>query len=209
MFSRSRRSRPTICWVSSSAKNEKQKERRDEGQPSKCERTPPIQETSCARVPFDPVRRGKQPRTPSMTLGHRAAEPHEQTSRESRFPGYPKEPMRLAVSVPSRPMVKILDAQNSIKEKEQCKYHCEVQHDDGDPDVTHSINKRNLTVELTRRREFIQASPDQRVSTGSGSDRLCFHAPAARVQRFVRWSLIIARVSSAPCVALARSFAKC
>ena len=69
--------------------------------------------------------------------------------------------MRLAVSVPSRPMVKILDAQNSIKEKEQSKYHWEVQHDDGDPDVSHSIKKRNPTVELTRRREFNQASPDQ------------------------------------------------
>jgi hypothetical protein len=96
-----------------------------------------------------------------MPLGHRAAEAHQQTSRESGFPGHPKEPMRLAVRVPSRPMVKILDAQNSIKEKEQRKYHREVQHDDGDPDVSHNIKKRHPTVELTRRREFNQASPDQ------------------------------------------------
>src|ERR1051325_7701260 len=43
----------------------------------------------------------------------------------------------------------------------------------------------NRTVELTRRRGFIQPSPNQRVSTGSGSDRLCFHAPAARFARLV------------------------
>jgi hypothetical protein len=50
-------------------------------------------------------------------------------------------------------MVKILDAQNSIKEQEQRKYHWEVQHDDGDPDVSHSIKKRNPTAELTRPRQ--------------------------------------------------------
>jgi len=87
-----------------------------------------------------------------MTLSHRAAEAHEQTSRESRFLGHPKEPVRLAVSVPSRSVVKILDTQNSIKEKEKREYHGEVQHDDGDPDVSHSIKKRNPTSELTRRR---------------------------------------------------------
>ena len=96
-----------------------------------------------------------------MTPGHRAAEPHEQTSRESRFPGHPKEPMRLAVSVPSRPMVKILDAQNSIKQKEQREYHREVQDYDGDPDISHGIKRRNPTSELTRRRESKHPSPHQ------------------------------------------------
>src|ERR1044071_1347311 len=92
-----------------------------------------------------------------MTLGHGTAEPHEQTSRESRFLGHPKESMWLAVGVPIRPMVKILDAQNSIKEKEQRKYYWQVQHDDADPDVSHSIKKRNQPVDLTGRGDFIKA----------------------------------------------------
>ena len=117
-----------------------------------------------------------------MTLGHRAAEPHEQTSRESRFLRHPKEPMRLAVSVPSRPMVKILDAQNSIKEQEQRKYHREVQDDDGDPDVSHSIKKRNPTACLQLRRAIsVQAEGIkllEKHAIALSAARLCYALPA-------------------------------
>jgi hypothetical protein len=54
-----------------------------------------------------------------MTLGQRAAEPHQQTARESRFLRHPKKSVRLSVSFPSGTMVKIFNPDNLIKEKER------------------------------------------------------------------------------------------
>ena len=76
-----------------------------------------------------------------MSLGHRAAEPHEQTSSESRFARNPEEPMRLSVSFPRRTMVEVFDSNNSIKEKERREYDGHVQHNEHDPDVGHSIKE--------------------------------------------------------------------
>src|ERR1043165_8049439 len=57
----------------------------------------------------------------------------------------------------------------------------------------HYFHGSRRTGELTRRRDFIQASPDQFVSTARGSGWALFHAPAARVQRFVRHRAISGR----------------
>jgi hypothetical protein len=52
----------------------------------------------------------------------------------------------LTVSVPRRAMVKVFGSNKSIEEKERPEYNRDVQDNDRDPDVSHSIKRRNPTV---------------------------------------------------------------